>query len=175
MKLRLLGGLMLMALAASEPAAHAQQFIFAYTGNLVTFTVPIKGTYQIIAFGAQGGESIAGQSPGAGGRGAEIGGEFSLTAGESLQIAVGGAGMAGSVTFTGGGGGGGSFVVSPGNTPLVIASGGGGGGTSTVAVSPADPASPARTAGAWAVAPAAVAASGGAPLPSAAPPAAVAS
>src|SRR5215472_4729773 len=54
MKLRLLGGMMLMALAASGPAAHAQRFEFDYTGSLVKFTVPIKGTYQIIAFGAQG-------------------------------------------------------------------------------------------------------------------------
>ena len=54
MKLRLLGGMMLLALAASASAAHAQRFEFDYTGSLVKFTVPIKGTYQIIAFGAQG-------------------------------------------------------------------------------------------------------------------------
>ena len=54
MKLRLLGRVMLLALAASASAAHAQRFEFDYTGSLVKFTVPIKGTYQIIAFGAQG-------------------------------------------------------------------------------------------------------------------------
>ncbi|HYZ42273.1 MAG TPA: autotransporter, partial [Stellaceae bacterium] len=123
-----LGAAMLWAVAGAAPVAHAQRIAFTYTGSLVTFTVPITGSYQILAFGAQGGESIAGQSPGAGGLGAEIGGEFSLTAGEILQIAVGGAGMAGNLNFTGGGGGGGSFVVGPGNTPLVIAGGGGGGG-----------------------------------------------
>ena len=74
--------------------------------------MPTTGSYQILAFGAQGGNA-------AGGLGAEIGGDFTLTAGESLQIAVGG---------IGGGGGGGSFVISPGNAPLVIAGGGGGGG-----------------------------------------------
>src|SRR5215475_14328519 len=84
MKLRLLGGTMLLAFAASEPAAHAQRFEFDYTGSLVTFTAPINGIYQIVAFGAQGGF---------GGNGAEIGGNFSLTAGEVLQIAVGGAGL----------------------------------------------------------------------------------
>ena len=56
MKLRLLGRVMLLALAVSASAAHAhvQRFEFDYTGSLVKFTVPIKGTYQIIAFGAQG-------------------------------------------------------------------------------------------------------------------------
>jgi hypothetical protein len=122
---------MLLALTVSEPAAHAQRSEFAYTGSLVTFTVPKKGTYQIIAFGAQGGNGVflpPGSTSGAGGRGAEIGGDFSLTAGEVLQIAVGGAGMSVTTGNGGGGGGGGSFVVGPGNTPLVIAGAGGGGG-----------------------------------------------
>src|SRR5262245_40615971 len=125
MKLRLLGGTMLLAFAASAPAAHAQQFDFSYTGSLVTFTVPINGIYQIIAFGAQGG-STGSFSFNVGGKGAEIGGNFSLTAGEVLQIAVGGAGV--DRVGVGAGGGGGSFVVGPGNTPLVIAGGGGGAG-----------------------------------------------
>jgi hypothetical protein len=106
-------GVMLLALAAAEPSAHAQRFAFSYTGSLVNFTVPINGIYQIIAFGAQGGGSV-------GGKGAEIGGNFNLTAGKLLRIAVGGAG-------TGRGGGGGSFVVG-GNAPLVIAGAGGGPG-----------------------------------------------
>jgi len=121
MKQFLLAGAALLALALSEPTAHAQRFEFDYTGSLVTFTVPIKGTYQIIAFGAQGGGSMTGQHFGVGGLGAEFGGNFNLTAGEILEIAVGGAG-------SGIGGGGGSFVVGPGNAPLVIAGGGGGGG-----------------------------------------------
>ena len=109
-------GAMLLALAASEPAAHAQRFEFDYTGSLVTFTVPINGIYQIIAFGAQGGSAFAPGGGIPGGRGAEIGGDFSLTAGEPLQIAAGGAGVSLSKA-----GGGGSFVVGPGNTPLFIA------------------------------------------------------
>jgi hypothetical protein len=120
-----------LALAAWEPTARAQQadfrVNFIYTGKIVTYTVPETGTYRITAFGAQGGSASFSSGSinvvGPGGRGAEIGGDFSLTAGEMLEIAVGGAGGSGD-----GGGGGGSFVVGPGNTPLVIAGGGGGGG-----------------------------------------------
>jgi hypothetical protein len=122
MKRLLLAGTAVLALVASGSAAHAQRFNFTYTGKLVTFTVPETGSYQILAFGAQGGPS-AGAS--AGGRGAEIGGNFSLTAGEVLEIAVGGAAAPDTL-----GGGGGSFVVGPGNTPLIIAGGGGGGAVS---------------------------------------------
>jgi hypothetical protein len=68
---------------------------------------------------------------GAGGLGAEIGGDFVLTTGEILQIAVGGKG---SDTIFGGGGGGGSFVVGPGNPSLIVAGGGGGGGGGPVTV-----------------------------------------
>jgi PEP-CTERM motif len=118
----LLGGVAFLGLAASGSIAHAVPIDFGYTGSLVTFTVPAIGSYQILAFGAQGGSATMGSLIGVGGLGAEIGGDFTLTAGEILQIAVGGAGG-----FNGGGGGG-SFVVGPGNTPLVIAGGGGGGG-----------------------------------------------
>src|SRR6266436_5613383 len=88
MKHRLLAGTSLLALLAWDPAARAVPFDFTYTGSLVTFTVATTDTYQILAFGAQGGSG----GSGAGGRGAEIGGDFNLTAGEVLQIAVGGAG-----------------------------------------------------------------------------------
>jgi hypothetical protein len=73
-----------LALTASGPAAHAQRFNFAYTGSLVTFTVPIPGTYQILAFGAQGGSGYNIETR-PGGRGAEIGGDFSLPAGENCR------------------------------------------------------------------------------------------
>jgi hypothetical protein len=136
-------GAALLALAASEPTAHAQQgnfrVNFVYTGKLITYTVPETGLYQITAYGAQGGSSKLTFSGtvfiGAGGRGAEVGGNFNLIAGEALQIAVGGVGADTADFFGGGfdgggggGGGGGSFVVGPNNTPLVIAGGGGGGG-----------------------------------------------
>jgi hypothetical protein len=124
MKLVLLAGAAFLGLAVSGSAARAVPFDFMYTGSLVTFTVPTTGSYQILAFGAQSGNGFF-NGIGAGGRGAEIGGDFRLTAGETLQIAVGGKG---SDEGAGGAGGGGSFVVGPGNTPLVIAGGGGGGG-----------------------------------------------
>jgi hypothetical protein len=132
MKQLLLGGAMLIAIAASGLPARAVPFVFTYTGSLVTFVVPTTATYQILAFGAQGGSGALGL--GAGGRGAEIGGDFSLTAGEVLQIAVGDVGS--NEGTGGGGGGGGSFVVGPGNAPLVIAGGGGGGGLATIVQPP---------------------------------------
>jgi hypothetical protein len=126
MKMLLLAGTALLGLVVSEPDAHAQRVDFNYTGKLVTYQVPVSGFYQILAYGAQGGNDITfSNSIGVGGLGAEIGGNFILTAGEILQIAVGGTGSDG---FIGGGGGGGSFVVGPGSTPLVIAGGGGSGG-----------------------------------------------
>ena len=148
MKRLLLAGAAFLGLAASGSGARATLFDSTYSGSLIDFTVPTTDIYQILAFGAQGGSGTCsfGCAPvdiGAGGLGAEIGGDFTLTAGEVLQIAVGGAGGNGSVpqqiTVNGvpinayeggtpGGGGGGSFVVGPGNTPLVIAGGGGGGG-----------------------------------------------
>ena len=70
-KLWLVMGTALLALPALEPAARAQRVNFIYTGTLDTFTVPETGTYQIVAFGAQGGDSNQ-----RGGRGAEIGGNF---------------------------------------------------------------------------------------------------
>jgi hypothetical protein len=52
-------GAALLALAALEPTARAQQadfrVNFIYTGKIVTYTVPETGTYRITAFGAQGG------------------------------------------------------------------------------------------------------------------------
>jgi hypothetical protein len=116
MKNLLLAGVSALALAGGAASARADTI--SYTGTIVDYTVPTTGTYDITAYGAQGGDSTGV----AGGLGAEIGGIFSLTAGETLEIAVGQAG--GSAT-TGAGGGGGSFVIAN-NAPLVIAGGGGG-------------------------------------------------
>jgi hypothetical protein len=131
MKQLLLAGTAFLGLAVCDSPARATPFDFTYTGSLVTFTVPATDSYQILAYGAQGGSAILGNLIGAGGHGAEIGGDFSLTAGQVLQIAVGGAGgdnVGPDAVYVGTGGGGGTFVVGPGNTPLVIAGGGGGAG-----------------------------------------------
>jgi hypothetical protein len=125
-----------LGLYASEPGARAQvQANFAYSGKLDNFTAPIAGTYRILAFGAQGGNGTPPVSAGSGGLGAEIGGDIDLTDGETLTIAVGGAGSSGAAA-TAGSGGGGSFVVGPNDTPLIIAGGGGGGGVAAVPVAP---------------------------------------
>lgn len=98
--------------------------VFSYSGKLQTFTVPTTGTYDIVAEGAQGGFSDSESIPG---KGAEVGGDFQLTAGEMLSIVAGGQGQ--QANFSGGGGGG-SFVY-PANAlgqPLLAAGGGGGAG-----------------------------------------------
>jgi hypothetical protein len=121
MKLLLLAGTAFLGPAASGSAARAVPIDFTFTGSLVTFIVPTSGLYQILAFGAQGGSVTPFSITAPGGRGAEIGGDFSLMTGEFLTIAVGGAGSD-AQHFAGGGGG--SFVVGPDNKPLVIAGGG---------------------------------------------------
>ena len=115
------GAAAILGLAA--PSAQAR--VFAFTGTIVNWSAPSAGLYEITAWGAQGG---AGPSGAAGGLGAEVGGQVTLTLGETLSILVGGAGDAGvgDGVFDPGGGGGGSYVVS-GAAALVVAGGGGGG------------------------------------------------
>jgi hypothetical protein len=127
------GGAMKQALLAStalgSQATLGSPTPFNYTGAIVQFVVPATGTYDIAAFGAEGG-SGAGN---AGGDGGEAAGVFTLTAGEILEIAVGGAGANGSSPKGAGGGGGGSFVILDDNgTNSVLVVGGGGGGGSGV-------------------------------------------
>ncbi len=116
---------LVLALAGTAPA-HAAPVLTDTTPGPTNFTAGAGGIYDIVAYGAQGG---AGDGfPG--GKGAEWGGEFALTAGERLSIIVGGQGGNGEYA---GGGGGGSFVIAPNGTPtglpLVIAGGGGGAGS----------------------------------------------
>jgi titin len=87
------------------------------------WTVPFSGRWAVTAVGAAGASATPGFN---GGRGARIYGEFVLTAGQDLRVAVG---QLGSGVSSGGngGGGGGSFVYDlTGGTPMVIAGGGGG-------------------------------------------------
>jgi hypothetical protein len=122
MKTFLLAGVSILALSAVATSASATPY--NYTGAIVDFTVIDTGTYDILAYGAQGGKG-GGTLAQSAGLGAEIGGDFVLTAGDVIQIAVGGMGHAGGGGA--GGGGGGSFVYdSTTLTKLIIAGGGAG-------------------------------------------------
>jgi hypothetical protein len=108
---------------------------FLYTGSETNITLP-PGSYDITAFGAQGGQGYTVYFYGGGGvftggasSGAEVKAEFNFTTPTTLTLLVGAAGTNGGADFydSGGGGGGGSFVVT-GSTPLLIAGGGGGAG-----------------------------------------------
>lgn len=120
---------LILALCAASLApipALADVFTFSgsgQTGSVQQFTAPVTGEYDIVAFGSSGGGTFGGRS---GGLGAEIGGDFNLTAGEILDIYLGGTGQ--QMGYSGGGGGGSFVVVHTGNAPLVIAGGGGGAG-----------------------------------------------
>jgi hypothetical protein len=123
MKRFLLAGASLLALLAGSPA-EAATVMFGHTGAIVPYVIPQTGTYQIIAWGAEGGGS-----PGStvGGLGAEIGGDISLLANTRLEILVGQMGASGKEKYAGGGGG--SFVfLKIGEPPLIAAGGGGGAG-----------------------------------------------
>ena len=97
------------------------------SGGIQSWTVPYTGTYTITVYGAQGAIGSSSSSK-AGGKGAKMSGEFSLTKNDVIKILVGQQGLEGDYM---GGGGGGSYVVTSNDTPLIIAGGGGGGmGTS---------------------------------------------
>jgi hypothetical protein len=126
-------------------SAYAGTIDFMTTGAIVDFTIPQTGEYDIVAYGAQGGAG----TNGAGGLGSEIGGEFTLSAGNVLEIAVGGAGISTTGGTFGGGGGGGSFIYDETTGALlVVAGGGGGGGASTPSVHPGGGAGQTGTSGA---------------------------
>ncbi|MGC2457429.1 MAG: IPTL-CTERM sorting domain-containing protein [Gallionellaceae bacterium] len=93
------------------------------TGGIQTWTVPATGIYRITATGAQG--ASAATATYVGGRGASVQGDFNLTGGQTLKLAVGQQGS-GQGSGENGGGGGGSFVVTSANVPMLIAGGGGG-------------------------------------------------
>jgi hypothetical protein len=72
---------------------------FTYTGSIDTCTVGTTGTYDVTAYGAQGGTGGAG----VGGLGAETAATINLTAGQTLDILVGGAGSSNNAGRGGGG------------------------------------------------------------------------
>ena len=116
--------------------------LFSYTGGAQTFTVPATGVYTLQAWGAQGGNDGL-----TGARGGYATGQVTLTAGQVINIYVGGAGGNCSANngggFNGGGnagpygcsggGGGASDIRISGNTlndRALVAGGGGGAGNS---------------------------------------------
>src|SRR5215469_1699599 len=99
--------------------ASAPTNVYMYRGDETNITLG-PGYYNIIAYGAQGGQST--YDPGS--LGAEMDGQFNFATAVNLVLLVGGSGYTG---YYAGGGGGGSFVVN-GTTPLVIAGGGSGAG-----------------------------------------------
>jgi hypothetical protein len=93
-------------------------------GTIQNFTVPVKGTYRIEVWGAQGGRVEIGNVGFVGGLGARMRGDFPLDIGTVLSVLVGQQGTSNSEGNSGGGGG--SFVVRSDSNPLIIAGGGGG-------------------------------------------------
>ena len=76
MKRFLLTSASLLALmaAASATSAKTVAFPFSFTGAIVDFTIPMTGTYEITAFGAQGGDGSTSNGTGAvGGKGQDPG------------------------------------------------------------------------------------------------------
>ncbi|WP_372794912.1 beta strand repeat-containing protein, partial [Lutibacter sp.] len=111
-------------------AAYGAGVVTINTQGIQEWTVPATGNYSIQGFGGQGGKSFT-TADSYRGAGANIMGEFSLTAGQVLKIVVGQEGTentSGNLANGGGCGGGGSFVWINGQfTPLIVAGGGGGG------------------------------------------------
>src|SRR6201995_3651535 len=75
-------GLLKLATNTKEGKVVSGSISFSYTGEIVTFTAPTTGTYDIEAIGGSGGNGFLS----VGGDGAIVGGDFMLTAGETLSI-----------------------------------------------------------------------------------------
>jgi hypothetical protein len=89
------------------------------TQGIQLWTVPVSGTYEIIAAGAGIGDASRG-------RGAIVRTVHTLTAGQRLKILVG---QRPADTISGAGG---TFVATDSNVPILVAGGGGGGGGSDI-------------------------------------------
>ena len=120
--MRIVSVIGLCLLAGTTAPASAAPVAFSYTGVADIYTVPVNGTYDIVAYGAQGG----GSGSLSGGLGAQIEGIFVLTGGDTLALIVGGQGGSAAAGY-GGGGGGGSLVVDTSTTDILVIAGGGGG------------------------------------------------
>ncbi len=110
--------------AYSSAAWASNSSYFSTSSGIQLWTVPSTGSYRITALGARGG--VGGTTPFAGGSGARVQADISLTQGDQIKILVGQIGGL-SANNTSGGGGGGTFVATSSNSPLIVAGGGGGG------------------------------------------------
>jgi hypothetical protein len=118
---------------AAYSATNLNGMVTINTQGIQEWVVPVTGNYSIDVFGAQGGTG----GGNAGGLGANMTGEFALTAGQMIQVIAGQIGVlnAGSGANDGGSGGGGSFVVDMATVnPMIVAGAGGGGGSSSAGV-----------------------------------------
>jgi hypothetical protein len=105
----------------------APTYLTSNTG-IQTWTVPVTGTYSIVAAGAVGGTASVGS--GTAGRGVIVGCQAIFQKNQVISIIVGQSGVSAALQTTsniGGGGGGGSFIVDYSTGYLYIAAGGGGG------------------------------------------------
>ncbi len=118
----------LALLTLTAPAAADTVPSTDTTPGSTTFTAPVTGVYDILAFGAQGGAGRDGRDFESGGLGAEVGGDFNLTAGEVLSVVIGGMGGGGAGLSAGGGGAGSG----EGGSGLMTGDGGGAGGASGI-------------------------------------------
>jgi hypothetical protein len=134
-KLAILVAVCLLGVGVTHSAKAATTWIFDYTDGVQTYDVTETGVYDITAYGAQGGSSPTQNSYyrlwASGGLGAEIGGDITLNAGQTLTILVGGKGGDGPAysSYNYYAGGGATYVVSDPGLPLLVAGGGGGAGS----------------------------------------------
>jgi len=142
---------LLCAALAVNTAAEAQSTTFNYTGSSQTYTATSTGTLLIDMAGAKGGDHLPAGNISVGGNGGRVVCSLAVTAGQVLNIYVGGMGQSSTswvnnaggyngggngVRYSSGswspGGGGGATDIRIGGTALtnrvVVAGGGGGGG-----------------------------------------------
>jgi hypothetical protein len=100
---------------------------FSYTGGVQSYTASATGTFTLYVWGAQGGSGYSTT----GGKGGYATGEITLTAGQTINIYVGGQGSKASGVASGGGYNGGG---NGGIDTQVSQNGGGGGGATDIRI-----------------------------------------
>lgn len=131
-----LGNLLAAYDTQANPWLDDPNFFNAVDG-IQYWTVPATGTYEIEAWGSEGGKNNASNAtPSDPGKGARMKGDFNLVEGEIIKILVGQKSPTYVEACSGAGGGGGTFVVrEPYDTNqaiLIIAGGGGGNASNSV-------------------------------------------